>query len=224
MAKRSNIKQEDEPQGAPDWMVTFSDCMTLLLTFFVLLLSFSSFNDEKIHKVNGAFTKHLSSLDDVVKRSKTEILPKDIIDDTVTSEDGSDKPTTLKNENNKINKVKPNEADRHKVFVKNSDEFFWGRGTAISVGGKESLKTLADFFKKKDGRIVVCETDSDKTSDQLGMQRSLQIIQYLTENEGLDKGRFNMSVSSLVPGEILGAGQVSNRFVQIVMLERRLYN
>ncbi len=33
-------------QGAPEWMVTFSDCMTLLLTFFVLMLSFSSF-DEK---------------------------------------------------------------------------------------------------------------------------------------------------------------------------------
>lgn len=34
-------------KGAPDWMVTFSDLMTLLLTFFVLLLSVSIIDDPK---------------------------------------------------------------------------------------------------------------------------------------------------------------------------------
>ena len=40
----------DEDPGAPEWMVTFSDCMTLLLTFFVLLLSFSSFDDDGVFR------------------------------------------------------------------------------------------------------------------------------------------------------------------------------
>jgi chemotaxis protein MotB len=40
MAKR---EQEDEPPpGAPDWVVTFSDMISLLVTFFVMLLSFST--------------------------------------------------------------------------------------------------------------------------------------------------------------------------------------
>ena len=36
------IKEEDCPEGLPGWLATFGDLMSLLLTFFVLLLSFSS--------------------------------------------------------------------------------------------------------------------------------------------------------------------------------------
>ncbi len=35
----------------PAWLVTFSDMMTLLLTFFVLLLSMASLTDERKIKV-----------------------------------------------------------------------------------------------------------------------------------------------------------------------------
>ncbi len=44
-------QEPDEAPGAPEWMVTFSDFMTLLLTFFVLLLSFSSFDDRVFRKL-----------------------------------------------------------------------------------------------------------------------------------------------------------------------------
>lgn len=37
------IEEEEEVPGIPGWMVTFGDAVSLLLTFFVLLLSFSSF-------------------------------------------------------------------------------------------------------------------------------------------------------------------------------------
>lgn len=37
--------------GAPDWMVTFSDLMTLLLTFFVLLLSMAVIEQPKFERV-----------------------------------------------------------------------------------------------------------------------------------------------------------------------------
>ncbi|MBX3180763.1 MAG: flagellar motor protein MotB [Candidatus Hydrogenedentes bacterium] len=35
------------PPGAPAWMATFADMMSLLLTFFVLLLSFSTISEDK---------------------------------------------------------------------------------------------------------------------------------------------------------------------------------
>lgn len=40
-------KQEECPAGAPLWMVTFSDLVTLLLTFFVLLLSMATMDKVK---------------------------------------------------------------------------------------------------------------------------------------------------------------------------------
>ena len=47
MAKKEK-KQVEE--GMPAWLVTFSDLMTLLLTFFVLLLSMASLTDERKKK------------------------------------------------------------------------------------------------------------------------------------------------------------------------------
>ena len=35
-------REEEQPQGAPAWMATFSDAMTLLMTFFILLMTFST--------------------------------------------------------------------------------------------------------------------------------------------------------------------------------------
>jgi len=53
MARKKNARQST---GAPAWMATFADLMSLLLTFFVLLLSFSTISEEK-------FTQALLSLD-----------------------------------------------------------------------------------------------------------------------------------------------------------------
>ncbi|MEJ2199952.1 MAG: flagellar motor protein MotB [Desulfuromonadaceae bacterium] len=50
MAKR----QKKEAAGAPAWMVTFSDMVTLLLTFFVLLLSMANMDKVKFHDAAGS--------------------------------------------------------------------------------------------------------------------------------------------------------------------------
>jgi chemotaxis protein MotB len=45
---------DDVRPGAPEWIVTFADLMSLLLTFFVLLLSFSSTQAAKFEAVAGS--------------------------------------------------------------------------------------------------------------------------------------------------------------------------
>ena len=45
---------EEAKAGAPDWLVTFADLMSLLLTFFVLLLSFSNIEVEKFKTLAGS--------------------------------------------------------------------------------------------------------------------------------------------------------------------------
>lgn len=59
MAKKNGKRCECE-QGAPMWVVTYGDMMSLLLTFFVLLLSFSTLDkprefQEAIISIKGAF-------------------------------------------------------------------------------------------------------------------------------------------------------------------------
>lgn len=52
MGEFEDIKEE--AMGAPDWVVTFGDLMSLLLCFFVLLLSFSEMDRQKYKEVAGA--------------------------------------------------------------------------------------------------------------------------------------------------------------------------
>ena len=52
-------EQEEEcpkcpPVGAPAWMATFADMATLLMAFFVLILSFAEFNVPKFKQISGS--------------------------------------------------------------------------------------------------------------------------------------------------------------------------
>ncbi len=47
-------KKEEAKKGSPAWMTTFADMMSLLLTFFVLLLSMSEIDATRFRKVSGS--------------------------------------------------------------------------------------------------------------------------------------------------------------------------
>ncbi|MDB3999779.1 OmpA family protein [bacterium] len=58
--KEEEIEEEEEecpkcpPVGAPAWMATFADMATLLMAFFVLILSFAEFNVPKFKQISGS--------------------------------------------------------------------------------------------------------------------------------------------------------------------------
>lgn len=52
MAKKA--KKSDGGGGAPEWMITYSDLVTLLLTFFVLLLSMANMDQVKFSAAAGS--------------------------------------------------------------------------------------------------------------------------------------------------------------------------
>ncbi|GAE25819.1 flagellar motor rotation protein MotB [Halalkalibacter wakoensis JCM 9140] len=53
MLHRNRKRQEDK--GAPKWMVTFSDLMTLILVFFILLFSMSVVDAQKFRAIADSF-------------------------------------------------------------------------------------------------------------------------------------------------------------------------
>ena len=61
MAEAQVIEEQEEeecpkcpPKGAPAWMATFADMATLLMAFFVLILSFAEFNVPKLKQISGS--------------------------------------------------------------------------------------------------------------------------------------------------------------------------
>lgn len=56
-------RKKSEEGGAPGWIVTFSDLMSLLLTFFVLLLSFSTISEDAFNEAMMSLQGALGVLD-----------------------------------------------------------------------------------------------------------------------------------------------------------------
>ncbi len=59
---KKNAKREECAAGAPLWMTTFADMMMLLLCFFVLILAFSSVEQNKFKKAMGSLRGALGML------------------------------------------------------------------------------------------------------------------------------------------------------------------
>jgi len=59
-------------EGAPDWIVLFADLMSLLVTFFVLLISFSIQDDKKLQVVAGSMRDAFGIRQEISKAGMVE--------------------------------------------------------------------------------------------------------------------------------------------------------
>jgi chemotaxis protein MotB len=59
-------------QGCPLWMMTFGDCMSLLVTFFVMLIAFSNLEEAQLMEVLGAMKGSLGVSPDMANRESPD--------------------------------------------------------------------------------------------------------------------------------------------------------
>jgi len=219
--------ESDESPGAPEWMVTFSDCMTLLLTFFVLLLSFSSFDEKIFRKMERALAEGLPSVRVSIAKDREAFRAVEPITYKEELDKGNEKPTLDGQiKANPIEVLDLPALHNLKVFLTRSDNIFWGRGTAISLEGRQILSDIAALLKTVPNRIVINENGPAEDIDHIGSRRDIgferawAVIEYLVDKQGLDKTRFSVSAASTVPDR---ASQGSKRMFEIVILERSVY-
>jgi chemotaxis protein MotB len=232
MARARKQVEEDEAPGAPEWMVTFSDCMTLLLTFFVLLLSFSSFDDKVFRKLKIIFMDALPDTSQSKEINRDAVLPTEQIDMTPELREGSEKPTLLKGLDNNVREETPADFRSRKVFSITSEKVFWGNGALISAEGRRIITKMASFLEEVPSRVVICENGQAGKggAEQLGLSRAWAVLEYLTSSQNLDKNWFSVSAGSILAQEGLRSGEPSStnlkseRTLEIVLLERSIYD
>ncbi len=81
MSEDKVMVEEVKTGEVPSWMVTFSDLATLLLTFFVLLLSMSSMDDKSLRSLFTNFTSSCGILN--FKELGEVYRPKDVMIDGI---------------------------------------------------------------------------------------------------------------------------------------------
>jgi chemotaxis protein MotB len=230
MARERPEPPQDEDPGAPEWMVTFSDCMTLLLTIFVLLLTFSSFDERVFKKLRVIYCDAFPTIHQRKRASKESLLEIEQLRYVEDLDKGSEKPTYEDGSEGALIETYANDYKKHKVFLIRSDEVFWGKGTAMSQQGREMLSTFARFIKDMPENVVISENDSQQNSPDLSMARAWAVIRYLTKTQGLDINRFSISAGSTIGQtafELFSLEEQDNqpqRLIEIVLLQRSLCN
>jgi len=230
---RKRQPADDESPGAPEWMVTFSDCMTLLLTFFVLLLSFSSFDKAIFQKLKVIFADALPAVGPEAKKDTDALVPVKRIQELDELDEGSEKPTSIRGtEEGTKEETDPVDFHRQKVFLIASKRIFWGKGTAISSEGRYIMSILASFLKEMPNRVVISENGpgDDQGRGWFGLPRAWAVLKFLTTEQKLDKKRFSISAESTLAPYQSGASISSiaagepEQMLEIVLLERSIYN
>lgn len=214
-------KQEVEEviiQGAPEWMITFCDCMTLLLTFFVLLLSFAGFSEETFKGIGDSFGAALSSVGTGKKYEQNSMWENQQVERREKLDKGTEVRTLVEEDNgNFMREDKPLDFRNLKVFTAPSNTVFWGSGSVISKTGREMLDAFVVFLKSTPNRVVISENGPD-ARHTLGLSRAWAVLEYMTTKKGLDKNAFSLTASSTTRNP-----SKDNRMLEITLLDRGIY-
>ena len=91
----SAVKKKKHGRGSPAWIVTFADLATLLLTFFILLLSFAEMDVEKYRAMANSMAVAFGSnqvLGDAVGGSPLTLIESDTVSLPEPMETATDEP------------------------------------------------------------------------------------------------------------------------------------
>ncbi len=192
-------KPEKKELGAPFWMVTFSDLVTLLMVFFIMILSYSTI---ELEKFKGALSSMKGALGILDKMKNT------ITDDPRRSMEG--KKYFKDQVDRKIKKIEDMlrekhlreqvdiEQDESGIHLRMGDNVLFDPGKAkLKPSAFPILKTIADVVRDSFKEIYVeghtdnvpIHTQKYPTNWELSTARALSVVRYFHYVEGIDASK-----------------------------------
>ena len=206
MKQRFRVKKEIE-EG--DWLLTYSDLVTLVLVFFVLLYSFSQIDIVKFQSFiasfqgTGILDHNVSPLDEEQPKdpNQTELLEQ-------LAEEMSERAVNIANIYEMTTEYLREQGLSDQVDVTYNEggialdikeKILFDSGKAVlKPEARELLDKLRGLFLRLSNQVYV-EGDTDNraintaqypTNWELSADRAVKVVRYLTEEKGLDSGKF----------------------------------
>ena len=225
-----------EEEGAPAWVVTFGDLMSLLLCFFVLMLSFSEMDRRKYKVVSGSLknafgVQRKTPIFDSPKGQKIiarefdqEIVSGKIIKDLVD-------PLMIELDENfkDLKNYVEIEVTENQANIRLMGEITFDIGEAkIRPILKPLLHKIGTMLEKTKGELIIAgHTDNVplkgsryKSNMELSMARAGSVADFLLRNTSIKPDRFStMGFGEFRPLAPNGTpeGRQKNRRVEIVL-------
>ena len=229
------LPQEEVEEGAPLWVVTFGDLMSLLMCFFVLLLSFSEMDRKKYRMVSGSMAHAFGiqrekpvfespkgqkmiarEFDQAIVSTKIEESIQPIIDE-------------IENEYKELKGAVELEIGEDKVTIRMMGETTFDTGKSeLHPAFGPLLKKVGAVLNQTKGEIIIAgHTDNIPLSGGLfgsnlglSMARAGSVAEYLLRTTAIDPKRLStMGFGEYRPltSNDTVRGRRKNRRVEIVM-------
>jgi len=227
-------RSEDEPKaGAPEWMSTYGDMMTLLLCFFVLLFSFATLDVQKFKAIAQSMNGSLGVLDSGMTVSMEPLI----------NSFPADTPTEEVEEFNKLYEemnqyIKQNDLessimlvlDERGLLVRFMDNVLFDSGKAdLTPKATGIIDKVAEIIRQNDKNVrveghtdnVPINTFKFPSNWELSTTRAVNVVKYLIEECGIEAKRMSASGYSdqhPIDDNTTPQGRQNNRRVDMVIL------
>lgn len=139
---------DDAPAGAPAWVMTFADLMSLLMCFFVLLLSFAEMDVVKFKKLAGSMEMAFG----VQRKVEAMEIPKGTSIIAQEFSAGKPTPTVTPEVKQKTTEIEKPQLDTNSAV---SDEQIQSEATKIKEALKEEEAAGKIEIEVKNRRIII---------------------------------------------------------------------
>lgn len=209
MARKKKGSVDGGPSGN-EWLATFSDTMTLLLTFFILLYSFSTVDANKMKQISAALYSVLtgqqgnSVLEYNMKYGEDPIIGENSEQTTVPLQKGTGEVSMYQKvkefvEKNNLQAVVQIKEDTRGIIIQLRDNILFESGSAkLKDNSKAILEDINGLISTFPNNIIVeGHTDNVPINNykyesnwELSTARAVSVLRFFVEIKGQNPLRF----------------------------------
>ncbi|AYF55001.1 chemotaxis protein MotB [Clostridium botulinum] len=204
MSRRKKAQQSEG--GGEEWLQTYADTITLLLTFFVLLYASSSLDTVKFNKISSSLQSVLSgsnsnSILDFNPNGEVPIVgpPQEMGPKSGGGNEAMYSKVKEFMDKNKLNNTVQVKRDAKGIIIELKDNILFDSAQAeIKTPSKEILDKISNLLESvPNGIIIEGHTDNVPIHNakyasnwELSTQRAVNVLKYFVENKGLAPDKF----------------------------------
>ena len=194
-------KKPPERAGGNEWINTYADVVTLLLTFFVLLFAISSVNEKKFEALVKALNPNWTVSEiggggNAASTTTSAIVPiNDDFDEIYT------KIYNYVKENNLTENITVKKTDDYILLRFTDDVLFSPDKADLNEGGRKVISFISDAILTTEDKINQInieghtadsiEGEYSAFSWQLSVSRAVNVLRYMVEEKGLTPSKLS---------------------------------
>ncbi len=239
----AKLQKKEEQDHSNDWLNTYADMVTLLLTFFVMLYASSSLDEAKWQLIYQAFQSHGKYVNDYIKENNP--VPED--GDGISSENpynGGDGtlPQSFDQlyvylaeyveQNDLSDSVAVDKGEAHITIRFDDNVFFEPDSSVLTSDGRDLLNQFFPAIKAVEPAIQKCTVSghtadvfSDTNDWALSSGRAVSVVNFMEYRGVMDSDKYRaLGCGSAVPigDNSTEEGRRKNRRVELTFIKSNL--